>query len=323
MGTLSLFLSDKISADDKKLINENISNAAKQYLELANSDDNAMGIPYKSAEFKQYISMPHDDYVQTGYEYQSNGCIANNALIMAYAYDITKDSSYLNGVSKTMDYIFGRNGLDISYVTGYGEHHINNPRHTYWANEIDRDFPMAPYGVMASGAASGLRDNYVQSLGMSIGKVVAQKCYADSVEAWFENTPSLEMQAALAWDISFLDNEYVIGDITTTTTTSATSTTTTTTTVTTSVTTTSGDISLPEPDIKGDANCDLVVDMADVVIIMQSLANPDKYGLDGTDKYAMTKQGYANADVDKTLQGVTANDALTIQEFLLGKIKEL
>ncbi|MCR5600335.1 MAG: glycoside hydrolase family 9 protein [Ruminococcus sp.] len=323
MGTLSLFLSDKLSADDKKLISENISNAAKKYLELENSDDNAMGTPYKSADFKQYISVPHDEYVQTGYEYQSNGRITNNALIMAYAYDITKDSKYLNGVSKAMDYIFGRNGLGISYVTGYGEHYINNPRHTFWANEIDRDFPMSPSGVMASGAASGLRDDYVKSLGMSIGKTFAQKCYADSVEAWFENTPSLEMQAALAWDISFLDNESVIGDIPTTTTTSVTSTTTTTTTVTTSVTTTSGDISLPEPDLKGDANCDKNVDMADVVLIMQSMANPNKYGLGGTDKNAVTKQGIANADVDKTVVGLTGNDALIIQEYLLGKIKEL
>ena len=63
--------------------------------------------------------------------------------------------------------------------------------------------------------------------------------------------------------------------------------------------------------------------MGDIVLIMQSQANPDKYGLGGTDKTAITAQGLANADVDTSVKGVTAGDALRIQEFLLGKIKTL
>ncbi|MCR5601961.1 MAG: glycoside hydrolase, partial [Ruminococcus sp.] len=73
----------------------------------------------------------------------------------------------------------------------------------------------------------------------------------------------------------------------------------------------------------GDATCNDKVDMADVVLIMQSQANPNKYGLGGTDATAITKQGLANADVDTSVKGVTAGDALKIQEFLLGKIKSL
>ena len=73
----------------------------------------------------------------------------------------------------------------------------------------------------------------------------------------------------------------------------------------------------------GDANCDGGVDMSDIVLIMQSLANPNKYGLGGSDRTAITKQGLANADVDTSVKGVTAGDALRIQEFLLGKIKKL
>ena len=73
----------------------------------------------------------------------------------------------------------------------------------------------------------------------------------------------------------------------------------------------------------GDANCDGQVDMSDVVLIMQSLANPNKYGIGGSDKKCLTEQGSANADVDTKVKGVTSNDALTIQEFLLGKVKSL
>ena len=59
--------------------------------------------------------------------------------------------------------------------------------------------------------------------------------------------------------------------------------------------------------------------MSDVVLIMQALANPDKYGIGGSDKNAINDQGWANADIAGTSKGVTNDDALAIQEFLLKK----
>ena len=73
----------------------------------------------------------------------------------------------------------------------------------------------------------------------------------------------------------------------------------------------------------GDANCDNTVDMSDVVLIMQALANPNKYGLEGTEKTHITEIGWNWADVDLSSKGVTANDALRIQEYLLHKIDSL
>ena len=63
-----------------------------------------------------------------------------------------------------------------------------------------------------------------------------------------------------------------------------------------------------EASIKGDANCDGLMNMADVVMIMQSLANPDKYQLSDT--------GRENADIIGN-DGVTNLDALQIQKILL------
>jgi len=73
----------------------------------------------------------------------------------------------------------------------------------------------------------------------------------------------------------------------------------------------------------GDANCDNTVDMSDVVLIMQALANPNKYGLEGTEKTHITEIGWNWADVDLSSKGVTANDALRIQEYLLKKVETL
>ena len=108
-----------------------------------------------------------------------------------------------------------------------------------------------------------------------------------------------------------------------TTTTTRTTTSTTTTTKTTTTTTTTAPQAELDAKLLGDANCDNGVDLADVVLIMQSLANPNKYGLNGSDRTHMTEQGQANADVHRRGNGVTSNDALAIQMKLLNLISSL
>lgn len=68
--------------------------------------------------------------------------------------------------------------------------------------------------------------------------------------------------------------------------------------------------------MKGDSNCDGQMDMSDVVLIMQALANPNKYGENGTAKVHLTAQGKENADMDGN--GLTVGDAQKIQLKLLG-----
>jgi len=73
----------------------------------------------------------------------------------------------------------------------------------------------------------------------------------------------------------------------------------------------------------GDANSDGTVDMSDVVLIMQSLANPNKYGVNGTDKNHITAAGLKYGSVVNNNGSVTNGDALEIQLFLLGKRTDL
>ena len=73
----------------------------------------------------------------------------------------------------------------------------------------------------------------------------------------------------------------------------------------------------PTASVKGDANCDSEVDMSDIVLIMQALANPNKYGLNGNDEHHITEKGIDCADVEGNGDGITANDALRIQKYLL------
>ncbi len=58
----------------------------------------------------------------------------------------------------------------------------------------------------------------------------------------------------------------------------------------------------------GDSNCDNTFNLADAVLIMQALANPNKY--------SVTAQGKFNADFND--DGITVGDAQAIQNILLG-----
>ncbi|HNZ99176.1 CotH kinase family protein [Ruminococcus sp.] len=134
--------------------------------------------------------------------------------------------------------------------------------------------------------------------------------------ATVSNTSSAEITVPVSEGVS-IKAVYAAGGSpapqTTTTTTTAPVVTTTTTTTTAPV----GNI------VYGDTNCDGKVELADAVLIMQSLANPDKYGTKGNAEKHMTDQGSKNGDVDKTTPGLTSNDALKIQEYLLGKLTSL
>lgn len=109
-----------------------------------------------------------------------------------------------------------------------------------------------------------------------------------------------------------------------TTTTETTSKTTTSATTSTTVTTPQTTTSVIDTDgVWGDANGDGSVDMSDVVLIMQSLANPNKYGVNGTDKNHITAAGLKYGSVVNNNGSVTNGDALEIQLFLLGKRTDL
>ncbi len=91
-----------------------------------------------------------------------------------------------------------------------------------------------------------------------------------------------------------------------TTTTSSMTTTSTQTTVTT--------VTTVDKNLYGDANCDGKVEIADATLILQFLTNKDEYSL--------TEQGMRNADVVGNSDGVTAQDALVIQQVDAGIYKQ-
>ncbi len=125
--------------------------------------------------------------------------------MMGLAYDFTHEAKYLNGVALAMDYILGRNALDQSYVTGYGERPLENPYHRFWCHQANPQYPKAPPGVLSGGANSELQDPYVQAAGLA--GCAPQKCFMDHGGAWSVNEVTINWNAPLAWVTAFLDEK--------------------------------------------------------------------------------------------------------------------
>ncbi|WP_037297048.1 cellulase family glycosylhydrolase [Ruminococcus flavefaciens] len=105
-------------------------------------------------------------------------------------------------------------------------------------------------------------------------------------------------------------------------TTTTTTVTTTSNTSTSTTSTTSTSVSTVSNRLYGDANLSGDVDLADAILIMQALANPNKYGQNGTDAHHITEEGAACGDVDGE-KGLTGDDAMVIQMKLIGKYDKL
>ncbi|WP_066586168.1 glycoside hydrolase family 9 protein [Cellulomonas timonensis] len=130
------------------------------------------------------------------YYWGSNGQIANNANVIALAHDFTGQAKYRAGVYSALDYLQGRNPLNQSYISGYGEKAVRNVHHRFWANQASSSLPIAPPGVLSGGPNSELQDPYAAA---QLAGCSAQKCFVDHIEAYSVNEVTVNWNSALAW----------------------------------------------------------------------------------------------------------------------------
>jgi len=130
------------------------------------------------------------------YDWGSNGQIANNAVVLGLAHDLTGQAKYRTGVFQAYDYLLGRNPLNQSYVTGYGEKPVSNPHHRFWSHQTDASFPTAPAGVLSGGPNVGLQDPVAAA---QLSGCAPMKCYIDDIGAYSVNEVTVNWNSAFAW----------------------------------------------------------------------------------------------------------------------------
>jgi endoglucanase len=138
------------------------------------------------------------------YDWGSNHQVLHNAVVIATAYDITGGSKYRDGAVQSMDYLLGRNALNMSYVTGYGEVNSHNQHARWYAHQLDPKQPNPPRGTLAGGPNSGIQDPYAQS---KLKGCVGQFCYIDDIQSWSTNEHTINWNSALTRMASFVADQ--------------------------------------------------------------------------------------------------------------------
>jgi endoglucanase len=177
---------------DRSRVRQSVIDAADEMVAL--QDAQAYGHPYAGDEGE--------------YVWGSNSQILNNMVVIATAYDLTGNAVYRDAVVEGMDYILGRNALNNSYVTGYGDVFSQNQHSRWYAAQLNPGLPHPPDGSIAGGPNSleGTWDPTIQRL-YPEADCAPQFCYVDDIESWSTNEITINWNSTLSWVASFLADQ--------------------------------------------------------------------------------------------------------------------
>ncbi len=113
-GALGLFT---IVSNQLSFSSTVVGNAKSKITSLADSLVTNQNCGYRN-------SMTIDDFI-----WGSNSVAANQGIVLLHAYYLTEQKKYLNAALSQLDYLLGRNPVDICYVTGFGQKSPLNPHH--------------------------------------------------------------------------------------------------------------------------------------------------------------------------------------------------
>lgn len=131
------------------------------------------------------------------FNWGSNGTASNKGMLLIHAYILTKDAKYLDAANGIVDYVLGRNPLDLSYLTGYGVNQVMKPHHRPSQSDgIDAPVP----GMIAGGPNSGATDCAKKFVDPN----AAAKSYYDNSCSYATN------EVAINWNAPFA---YLIGSV--------------------------------------------------------------------------------------------------------------
>ncbi|MDC7221336.1 MAG: glycoside hydrolase family 9 protein [Spirochaetales bacterium] len=161
------------------------------------------------AQADYYLSLTEEGYGPslpvTGYVWGSNSNMLNNSILIACAHRFTGDDKYMTGLISALDYLMGMNGLNFSFVSGYGTNSLSHPLHHFWADQPHKGFPKVPAGVVAGGPNENPSDPTAQAPEVTSRGI--SKRYVDSSKSWSTNEVAINWNSPLAWISAYVDSE--------------------------------------------------------------------------------------------------------------------
>jgi len=138
------------------------------------------------------------------FDWGSNNLVLNNLVVVATAYDISGDESFRDAVLEGVNYILGRNALNQSYVTGYGENASENQHSRWYSHQLNAALPHPPKGSLSGGPNSSIQDPVAQAL---LQGCAPQFCYIDDIESWSTNELTINWNSPLSWVSAFVADQ--------------------------------------------------------------------------------------------------------------------
>ena len=147
----------------------------------------------------------------SSWNWGSNSAMANNGIVLLHAYYVTGDKSYLDGAQQCLDYLLGKNPIEMTYVTGFGYRSPRNPHHRVSESDfVDDPVP----GMLVGGPHLGKQD--INLDGKELWKcpnyAVADKpalAYIDNRCSYATNEVAINWNAPLAYLAGALQAIYV------------------------------------------------------------------------------------------------------------------
>lgn len=102
---------NKLNAEQKTAVRSKLSTLANQL--IADWQNSAMQVSIKAGDF----------------DWGSNSGVLNRGMMLIQAYRLSNNRNYLDAAQATMDYVLGRNGVGLSFVTGLGSTSAQRPHH--------------------------------------------------------------------------------------------------------------------------------------------------------------------------------------------------
>jgi endoglucanase len=144
-----------------------------------------------------------------GWAWGSNGRILNNLVVLATAAQLTGDTRFQGAVVTGVDYIFGRNALGQSYVTGYGTDASEHLRTRPFGHDLDLSLPPPPPAALAGGANSTETPGFPSD--PRLRGLPPQCCYLDEPTSETTNDICIRWNAPLAYIATYLSLNDTIG----------------------------------------------------------------------------------------------------------------
>ena len=149
-------------------------------------------------------------YGPAEWDWGSNGRILNNLIVIATAYDFSSKERYLESLLSGRVYLFGRNPVGLSFVTGFGVDFAHRQRVRHFANSLDPSFPPPRKGSLAGGPASKIYPGFPHDA--RFRSLPAQLCYVDEPTSETTNDICVRWNASLVWMAAFLADTFEVSN---------------------------------------------------------------------------------------------------------------